>query len=98
MKRRFFGAGIVMILLLFFGLTACGSDSKEESGENNNSNNQNNSNNTVELGNEDITLVSDTYVEATASNYIAKQEIDEIGENVEVTDVDMGPMFDSFVY
>src|SRR5699024_4785509 len=95
MKRRFFGAGIVMILLLFFGLTACGSDSKEESGENNNSNNQNNSNNTVELGNEDITLVSDTYVEATASTYLAEQALEEIGYNVEVTDVDLGPMFAS---
>ncbi|MEN1966659.1 glycine betaine ABC transporter substrate-binding protein [Lentibacillus sp. N15] len=67
-------------------LTACGGNDEgsTETGKNG-----------ADLGDKDITLVSDTYVEAEASTYLAKQALEKVGYNVKVTDVDLGPMFAS---
>ncbi|WP_449355242.1 glycine betaine ABC transporter substrate-binding protein [Virgibacillus natechei] len=85
MWKKAFGTSIATMLIILL-LTACG--------ENDNSDQEAEANG-VDLGDEDITLVSDTYVEATASTYLAKHALEEVGYNVEVKDVDLGPMFSS---
>lgn len=79
--KKFRFAGILaLILALSVGLAGCGNSSKGGSANGN-------------LGKKNITLASDNYVSATASTYVVKTVLENLGYNVKVKQVDVGPMF-----
>lgn len=82
MLKKFRFAGLLaLVLALSVGLTACGNSSSSKGGSKNG------------LGKKNITLASDNYVSATASTYVMKAILENLGYTVKVKQVDVGPMF-----
>ena len=93
-RKRFCFTGIVMILLLSLGLTACGNSSDDEdSGSAKNDNDNGDSG--VALGDKDITLPYVAWAGVEARTQLLAQVLEDVGYNVETKVVEAGPMFSS---
>lgn len=75
---------VVLISLLAFGLSACGS---------NNGGSNANGGSSKKLGKKNITILGDNYSSATARMYVMKQLLQQLGYNVKLKQVGVGTMF-----
>ncbi|HET7656653.1 MAG TPA: glycine betaine ABC transporter substrate-binding protein, partial [Bacillales bacterium] len=89
MLKRLSFTGLALLLMLSFALAACSSNrSDSRPGSNSNS-----SSKAANLGQKTITLLGDNYQSATASMYVAKQVLEDVGYNVQIKQVGVGTMF-----
>lgn len=95
-KFRLTVTGTVMILLLSLGLTACGSNSNDGgSASTNNDNGNDQGDDDVELGDKDITIPYVAWAGVEARTHLLAQVLRDVGYNVELKEVEAGPMYSS---
>lgn len=82
MRKKIYFIGIGVILLLSLGLTACGNDSNDENSDD-------------ELGDKDITIPYVAWADYEARLHVIAQVLEDVGYNVELQEVEAGPMFTS---
>lgn len=99
MWRKSYFTTVAVMLMFTVLLTACGGNNGDEnnegssSGEGNNNGGDTTEKENVGLGKKDITLLGDNYVSVTASMYVAKQVLEDVGYNVDIKEVGVGTMF-----
>ncbi|MUV36594.1 Glycine betaine-binding protein OpuAC [Lentibacillus sp. JNUCC-1] len=87
-----------LILMLSMLLAACGGNNAEEDGTNDTSGNNNdsgNDNGELAIGQEDLTLPYVAWARETLSTYMLANLLEQVGYNVDVKQVEAGPMFSS---
>lgn len=93
-KFRFLGLAIVFMLSIV--LVACGSDDdKDSASEGDSGNDKDNAESGVELGETDLTFPYVAWAGATARTFLIAEVLEEVGYNVDVTQVEAGPMWSS---
>lgn len=99
MLKKFRYAGLAAVFMVSIMLAACGSndDNGNEGGASsgNNGNNGNNGDSGVELGDKDITLPYVAWAGETARTPLLGKALEDVGYNVEITQVEAGPMWAS---
>ncbi|MBO0992514.1 glycine betaine ABC transporter substrate-binding protein [Bacillus sp. SD088] len=90
MGRKWSFISLVFILALSMLLAACGSDAEED-----NSNTGSEENDRIELGQKDLTLPYVAWARETAVSHLYAAVLEDIGYNVELKQVEAGPMWSS---
>jgi len=80
------------LLMLIIGLVACGDNNDTDD---NGTNNNNESSNGVDLGDEDITIAYVPWADYEARLHVIAQVLKNIGYNVDLKEMEAGPMFTS---
>ncbi|KRG14402.1 glycine betaine ABC transporter substrate-binding protein [Lederbergia galactosidilytica] len=93
MKKRFYLIGLVALSLSML-LAACGNDSNDESTNDNGSSGEKTSGG-VELGQKDLTLPYVAWARETPVSYLLAAVLEDVGYNVDVKQVEAGPMWSS---
>lgn len=88
-------SGIAMMMLLILGLAACGNSDNDEASAETTNDNENTNEESVELGDKDITIPFVPWADYEARLTVLAQVMDDVGYNVDLTEVEAGPMFTS---
>lgn len=95
MLKKFRFAGLAFVFMLSMMLAACGSDGDNDGGSADGGGDNNDDESGIELGDKDITLPYVAWAGVTARTFLVARVLEDVGYNVDVKQVEAGPMFSS---
>lgn len=95
MFKKFRFTGLAIVLMLAIALVACGNDDEKDESSDSGSDDSSSAADGVELGEKDITFPYVAWAGATARTFLIAEVLEEAGYNVNVTQVEAGPMWSS---
>ncbi|MFS0614268.1 glycine betaine ABC transporter substrate-binding protein [Bacillus subtilis] len=97
MKKKFYLVGLVLMLSLSMMLAACGNNAENENdnGSSNGDDSAGEETSGVELGQKDLTLPYVAWARETPVSYLLAAVLEDVGYNVDVKQVEAGPMWSS---
>src|SRR5699024_5212725 len=95
MNKKFQLLSFVFSLALSILLAACGSNTDNAGNDDNSAKASSDGDNGVELGEKDLTLPFVAWARETPVSYLLKAILEDVGYNVELNQVEAGPMWAS---